>query len=55
MWQIFGSKSEYEAADAEEAERHWLVWIARMNARAEKQKEVDADAAEAEHDAAIGW
>lgn len=55
MWSIYGSKSEYDAADAVEAERHWLTWIARMTVRKEKEKESESDAEEARHDAAIGW
>jgi membrane protein involved in colicin uptake len=59
MWGIFGSKSEYENTDAEEAERHRLVWVARKLAENEKNAEEEAkakaDAEEAKHDAQIGW
>ena len=59
MWAIYGSRSEYLEADAEEAERHRLVWLARKLAENEQNKETGAkakaDADEAAHDAAIGW
>lgn len=58
MWRIFGSKSEYEDTDADVAERHRLVWQARMLAQGEKQEEdnakINADAEEAAHDAEWG-